>query len=253
LKQKTNIHIHLDLIAGLPGETYPQFLKSIDQVASFRADHLQIELVKLLPGAPLRKQVKEWGICFDPAPPYTILTSQELTFFDLDRLSGIGRLFDLMVNSGRFEFLLPRLTDYFKRLSLVLEDLDTFWREENLYNQRRSLRDLYLRINDYLSTRFSGDRLAELQEILSRDYAHNERVVGGSAPLFFNVDLNEIERDAVRKQVKEAIAGMERCGKIQYFSAVYHHLPDSSGRTILTFLYTAKTVSGSRVRELVLH
>jgi anaerobic magnesium-protoporphyrin IX monomethyl ester cyclase len=252
LKEKTHIHIHLDLIAGLPGETYLQFLKSIDRVSSLGADHLQIEPVKLLPGAPLRQQTHEWDIHFDPNPPYTILRSQELTFFDLDRLGGIGRLLDLVVNSGRFEFLLPRLIDHFKRLSLALEDLDTFWREKNLYNQRRSLRDLYLRINDYLSARFTGVRLAELQESLSRDYAHNERVVGGSAPPFFKVDLNKAEREAVRAQVKEAVAGMERSGKVQYFSAVYHHLPDSSGRTVLIFLYTTKTASGLRVQELFL-
>jgi len=253
LKDKTNIHIHLDLIAGLPGETFPQFLKSIDRVMQLGGDHLQIEPVKLLPGAPLRMQAEEWGIRFDPAPPYTILKSKELSFFDLERLRGIGRLVDLLINSGRFRFLLLRLIDHFGRLSLFLEDLDTFWREKRLYNHRHSLRDLYMFVNDYLSDRFTDDRLVELQEFLSRDYAHNERVVGGSAPPFFKVDLSEGEREGVRKRVKEAVSGLERCGKIQYFPAIYHHLPDNSGRTILIFLYITKTASGLQVRELTLH
>jgi anaerobic magnesium-protoporphyrin IX monomethyl ester cyclase len=252
LKQKTKIHLHLDLIAGLPGEIYPQFLKSIDRVSFLGGDQLQIEPVKLLPGAPLRLQAGELGIRFDPNPPYTILTSNELGFSELERLRGIGRLLDLLVNSGRFEFLLPQLVQSFGRLSLLLEDLDGFWRKKNLYAKRRSLRDLYFVLDEYLLSRFKERKLATLRECLSRDYAHNERVVSGSAPPFFVVDLSKDEEAAVKRRVKEVVAGMERCGKIQFFSSVYHYLPDMEGRSVLIFLYVAKTDLGLKVRELVL-
>jgi len=252
LQQKTKIHLHLDLIAGLPGETYQLFLKSVDRVLALGANHLQIEPVKLLPGAPLRFQVGEWGLCFDPNPPYTILTSNDLSFSDLERLRGIGRLLDFLVNSGRFEFLLPPLIDHFGGVSLFLEDLDVFWRRKNFYAHRRSLRDLYFAVDEYLLSRFKGEKLAEVRESLSRDYAHNERVVGGSSPPFFQIDLTEDEQSAVRKRVKETVVQMERCGKVQYFAAAYYYLPDTSRRTILIFLYTAKTASGLQVHELTL-
>ena len=250
LKQKTNIHIHLDLIAGLPGETYPQFLESIDQVSALGADHLQIEPVKLLPGAPLRSQVEQWGIHYDPNPPYTILASSDLSFADLERLRGIGRLLDLLVNSGRFKFLLPQVIDCFGQLSLFLEDLDEFWRGKNLYSQRRSLRDLYLLVDDYLLLRFQGVTLEKLRESLSRDYAHHERVVAGSLPPFFQVELGEEEQSAVRKRVKDEVEGMERSGKVQYFAAPFKHQQDFSGRKILIFLYQTKTSVGLQVKEL---
>jgi anaerobic magnesium-protoporphyrin IX monomethyl ester cyclase len=252
LKYKTNIHIHLDLIAGLPGETYPQFLKSIDRVISLGADHLQIEPVKLLPGAPLRNQADKWGIHYDPNPPYTVLASADLNFADLERLRGIGLLLDLLVNSGRFRFLLPCLTDHFVQLSLFLEDLDKYWREKNLYPQRRSLRDLYLVIDDYLLLRFRGGKLEQLREYLSRDYAHHERVVGGSAPGFFNTDLSDQQQDAVRGRVKKEVAEMDRSGKVQYFAALFDHLQGASGRTILIFLYHKKSSAALQVKELCL-
>lgn len=252
LQQNTKIHLHLDLIAGLPGESYQQFLMSMDQVLSLGADHLQIEPVKLLPGAPLRHQATDWEIYFDPNPPYTILRSRDLSFFDLERLRGIGSLLDLLVNSGRFQHLLSRLSDYFKRVSLVLEDIDTFWRAQDLYRQRRSLRDLYFVIDNYLLHRFVGDQLVELRECLSRDYAHHERVVSGSVPPFFNYDLSVEEDAAVKKKVKNEIAKLERAGKIQFFAAEYYHLPDRAGRTILIFLYVAKTNAGLHITELVL-
>ena len=252
LKDKTNIHLHLDLIAGLPGETYHQFLTSIDRVVSLGADHLQIEPVKLLPGAPLRGQVEHWGIHYDPTPPYTILTSNDLSFSDLERLRGIGQLLDLLVNSGRFKFLMPRLMDHFGQVSLFLEDLDKYWREKNLYPQRRSLHDLYLVIDDYLLWQFEGMKLKELREYLGRDYAHHERVVGGSAPVFFNTDLSDQQQDAVRGRVKKEVAGMDRSGKIQYFAALFDHLQDAPGRKILIFLYHKKSSAALQVKELCL-
>ncbi|MCK5913330.1 MAG: DUF4080 domain-containing protein, partial [Desulfuromusa sp.] len=121
LQEKTNIHLHLDLIAGLPGENYQQFLKSIDWTCALGADHLQIEPVKLLPGAPLRSQVEKWGITYDPNPPYTILSSNDLDFTDLERLRGIGVLLDLFVNSGKFSFLIKKTIADFSRVSLLLE------------------------------------------------------------------------------------------------------------------------------------
>ena len=249
LQQKTNIHLHLDLIAGLPGEQYSQFLESIDWVVSLGADHLQIEPVKLLPGAPLRSQAESWGIKYDPSSPYTILKSKELTFFDLERLRGIGRLLDLLVNSRRFEFLLPRLIAHFERLSLFLEDLDSFWREKNLYQLRRSLRDLYLTIDDYLLSRFEGEKLAGLREHLSRDFAHHERVVAGSVPPFFAGNLSKDELTAVRKRVKDEVEGMDRQGKVQYFAAPFEYLQDYPEKTVLIFLYHTKTSAGLQVKE----
>ncbi|MCD6580405.1 MAG: DUF4080 domain-containing protein [Desulfuromusa sp.] len=252
LQEKTKIHLHLDLIAGLPGENYQQFLNAIDWTSALGADHLQIEPVKLLPGAPLRLQVEEWGIKFDPNPPYTILSSKDLEFNDLERLRGIGELLDLLVNSGRFSFVLKKLTREFSRLSLLLEDLDAYSRKKNLYHHRRSLRELYLEIDRYLQQRFVGEELAEYRELLGRDYAHHERVVSGSAPDFFNTDLEKQEIDAVRARVKRELDGLDRSGKIQYFTAAFYYLPEYSGRTILIFLYITKTSAGLQVKELTL-
>ncbi|MFK5925587.1 MAG: radical SAM protein [Desulfuromusa sp.] len=252
LRANTKIHLHLDLIAGLPGEDYQQFLKSIDWVSALNAHHLQIEPVKLLPGAPLRLQAKSWGIEYDPSPPYTILKSEQLKFVDLERLRGIGRLLDLFVNSGRFSFLLQKLTKNYSRLSLLLEKLDRSWRQKNLYSQSLSLAGQYLALDRYLQECFSDGELTAYRELLGRDYAHHQRVVGGSAPVFFNTELSEQENLAVRVRVKQELENLNRSGKIQYFAAVFEHLQDYPGRTVLLFLYPAKNSSGLQVIELQL-
>ncbi len=252
LQRHTKIHLHLDLIAGLPGEDFSQFLNSIDWVSALGAHHLQIEPVKLLPGAPLRLQAESWGIKYDPNPPYSILESKDLEFDDLERLRGIGRLLDLFVNSQRFTFLFEKLIEDFSWLSRLLEDLDIFWRKKSLYQQSRSLQDQYLAIDCYLRECFSGRKLLVYRELLGRDYAHHQRVVSGSAPDFFNTELSEKENAAVRARVKQELAEMDRRGKIQYFAAVFEYLQDYPERTILIFLYPEKNSTGLQIKELPL-
>ncbi len=252
LKKKDNIHLHLDLIAGLPGESYQQFLQSLDWTAQLNPHHLQIEPVKLLPGAPLREQAVEFDLHYDPNPPYSLLRSAELAYAELERLRGIGRLLDLLVNSGRFNILLPLLIDLFQGLSACLEDIDRYWRQQNLYQGTRSLKQLYQLLFGYLQQRFSAAELGPYQEALARDYAHHERVVSGSQPQFFSVALTAEEQEMVRQQVKQEIAQLERGGKVQYFAALFHQLPDRPGRTVLIFLYRAKSGEGQRVKEVVL-
>jgi anaerobic magnesium-protoporphyrin IX monomethyl ester cyclase len=73
LVKSDRIHLHLDLVAGLPGEDFQNFITSIDRVVALGPHHLQIEPVKLLPGSPLRDRAEALRIRFDPNPPYTIL------------------------------------------------------------------------------------------------------------------------------------------------------------------------------------
>lgn len=252
LRERTRIHLHLDLVAGLPGEGFDDFLRAIDWTYALSADHLQIELVKLLPGAPLRSQAEELGIRYDHAPPYGVLQTPEMSFDDLERIRGIGRLQDLLVNSHKFTRLMASLIEFFGSLSRCLNDLDTYWRQQQLYTTSRSLRELTEELDGYLHSRWSGEPLICLRECLARDYAHNERVVGGSALNLFNQDLSEEEQLRVRQRVKQELPEVQRCGKVQYFSAVFNHLPQTPGRRVVVFLYVSKTATGLEVRELVM-
>ena len=252
LRERTRIHLHLDLVAGLPGEGLSEFLKAIDWTYALGADHLQIELVKLLPGTPLRLQAERCAIRFDPTPPYTVLTTPEWSFADLERVRGIGRLNDLLVNSHKFARLIDGLRASFGSLSRCLDDLNSYWCEHELHAGSRSLRVLAEELDRYLCQRFCGDDLVSLRESLARDYAHSERVVSGAAPDFFDQDLTDDEQARVRRRVKEELDGLRRSGKVQFFSSLFYHLPHMPGRRVVVFMYVARTATGLEVEELVL-
>ncbi len=250
LRRADNLHLHLDLIAGLPGENYRDFLASLDQVAALRPHHLQIEAVKLLPGSPLRAQAPDLGLRFDPNPPYRVLGTPWLSFVELEKLRGLGRLLDLTWNSGRLTGFLEGLQHAQGTLSAALDDLESYWRGHHPHAQPLSLRALFEALGRYAQRSAQGPRLLDL---LARDYARCERVVAAQAPFFFDQSLTAAELAEINRRVREAGAALRGQGvKLQYFAAVFHHLPEYPHRTPLLFLYRTRTGAGLSVEEQLL-
>ena len=189
---------------------------------------------------------------FDPNPPYSILRSADIEYAEIEKLRGVSKLLDLLVNSGRFNFFMSLLINKFGSLAACLDNVDRYWRKQNLYQGPKPLREIYLILYAYLQQSFSADTIDLYSEALARDYAHNERVVAGSAPPFFNVDLSDEEQEALRKRVKQEVAQLERSGKVQFFAAVFNQLPEIAGRVVVIFLYLSKTGKRQRVKEVVL-
>jgi anaerobic magnesium-protoporphyrin IX monomethyl ester cyclase len=251
LRTKENIHLHLDLIAGLPGEGYRDFLASVDRVAALAPHHLQIEPVKLLPGSPLRQQAARLGIRFDPNPPYTVLATADLGFAELERLRGLSRLFDLTYNSGRFTGFLDGLQAACGSLAGGLERLEIFWRERNLFRHPLSQRGVFENVWGFVQSEFAGDAREELRERLARDYAGSERVAPEGAPEFFDMQLDAEETLKVQARVREETERVRGKGiKLQHFAAAFRRLPGAGGRRVLLFLYLTETGRGMSVREI---
>jgi len=106
LKALGNIHLHLDLIAGLPFETYERFLKSFDEVFDLRPHALQLGFLKLIPGSPLSEQADQFGYVRESHPPYEVLGNAHMNFEQLTSLKRIEALVDLFYNSGGFSVTL---------------------------------------------------------------------------------------------------------------------------------------------------
>ena len=112
LKENTHAHLHVDLIAGLPGEGVPQFAKGFDKLVALKPHEIQFGILKRLRGAPIARHVIEHGLTFNPEPPYNILATNVIDFATMQRLSRFARYWDMIANSGRY----PRT------LSLLLAD-----------------------------------------------------------------------------------------------------------------------------------
>ncbi|MDX9959789.1 MAG: DUF4080 domain-containing protein [Spirochaetia bacterium] len=97
-----NIHIHLDMITGLPFEGMDEVGASFRELSSLDADHFQIGFLKGLPGTEMRERAGEYGLVFQAAPPYTILRSSTLSAGDLAVLARLEELYDNIGNTGKY-------------------------------------------------------------------------------------------------------------------------------------------------------
>ncbi|MEA4888075.1 MAG: DUF4080 domain-containing protein [Clostridiaceae bacterium] len=102
VRRPGNIHIHLDLIAGLPGERFDEFGRSFDWVYRLNPHTLQLGFLKILPGAPMQETARERHFLWQEEPPYEILQSDGLDYGELMTLKQIEQVLDLYDNSGQF-------------------------------------------------------------------------------------------------------------------------------------------------------
>ncbi|MDR0721940.1 MAG: DUF4080 domain-containing protein [Treponema sp.] len=109
LREKTKAIVHADLIAGLPGEDLDSFAEGFDRLWAVRPTEIQLGILKCLPGTPLARRHAEYGIRFNPEPPYEVLETAALSTSDLDRIKNFARFWELIVNRGAFTELLPSL------------------------------------------------------------------------------------------------------------------------------------------------
>lgn len=98
-----NIHIHLDLIAGLPYETTESFLSGIDYVYKMKPDMLQLGFLKLLHNTSLKKDAEKYGIITENFPPYETIATKFISYADMIKLKNTEKAIDRIYNSGNFK------------------------------------------------------------------------------------------------------------------------------------------------------
>lgn len=131
-----NMQTHADLIAGLPLYHLHEIFEDIRTLAEYRADEVQLESLKLLPGTDMRRRATELGIRFSPLPPYEVLQTNEISTSELQTARRLSRLLDAFYNT-------PAWQDLTRMLILQEDDFLTrflaYLTEGNLIDQPMSL------------------------------------------------------------------------------------------------------------------
>lgn len=108
LIMRGNIHIHIDLIAGLPFEDLNSFKAGFDKAYRLKPHILQLGFLKLLHGAPLRENAARYSLSYSKTPPYEIESTPWLAREDIKLIKHAAAAVDRLYNSGRFR----RTLDY---------------------------------------------------------------------------------------------------------------------------------------------
>lgn len=168
LRNDSGVHIHADLIAGLPGEDLASFAAGFNALVELSPHEIQVGILKRLRGAPIRRHTDEFGLVFNPAPPYNVVATADLSFVDLQRLTRFARYWDLIANSGRFPNTLALLLrgDPFARFMAFSDWLYQASRQTH----KIALDRLFAYVYEWLKQR-ADTSLHELEEVIGRDFS----------------------------------------------------------------------------------
>jgi len=102
LRSQTGVHLHADLIVGLPGETPESFAAGFDRLIHLDPQEIQIGMLKRLRGTPIVRHDTEWQMVYNSNPPYEILQNKLIDFGTMQRMRRFAKYWDLVGNSGNF-------------------------------------------------------------------------------------------------------------------------------------------------------
>lgn len=106
---EAHVHVHADLIAGLPGEDLATFAAGFDRLVALKPSEIQLGILKRLRGAPISRHTNAFGMVYASRPPYEVLKTNALSFDELQSLKRFAKLWDSIANSGNFIETTPLL------------------------------------------------------------------------------------------------------------------------------------------------
>ncbi len=172
-----NIHVHLDLIAGLPYEDFEGFKKSFNYVYNLKPQQLQLGFLKILKGSRIREESEKHGFYFRDYAPYEVLKNKYISYDEILLLKDIEEAFERYYNSGRFGNSLNFIeTNYFTTDSFTMYEMLAHYCRTNGYldrpvSYRENIKILYSFYKDTCkdSTDFEKFRQYMIFDFLSTD------------------------------------------------------------------------------------
>ncbi|MBR6396971.1 MAG: DUF4080 domain-containing protein [Lachnospiraceae bacterium] len=210
IKAYNNMHIHLDLIAGLPYEDLDSFKNSFNVVYGMKGDDLQLGFLKVLKGAPISAKVSEYGLVYSDLPPYEVLSTKWLSYGDIIELKETEEMLEVYHNSGQFKntikYMESRSSDYYN----IYKGLADYYKLKGYAGIAHSRYERYSILRDFLIERYPEDA-EKITEFILIDLYLRENIKSrpeyGKAGLIPKDEYNEFFKSGRFREVLPAYEG----------------------------------------------
>jgi radical SAM superfamily enzyme YgiQ (UPF0313 family) len=180
LATETAVHVHADLIVGLPGEDEASFGRGFERLLALRPQEIQVGILKRLRGAPIARHDQSQGMKYSPLPTYEILENKLIAFPAMQRLRRFARTWDLFGNSGNFVETTPLLWEgEASAYAALLRFSEWYYAREGRHHAIALVRSME-RVFEYL-TQERGQEPARVARALWNDFKRGGR---GEMPPF---------------------------------------------------------------------
>lgn len=243
------IHSHLDLIAGLPHESICEFKNSFDFVIKLKPDMLQLGFLKILSGTQMETFAKENDYQFSATPPYEVLSTPYISYFDLQFLKDVEEVLDIFYNSNNFEFTFNYifyLQDKFDfSIFEILSSIVNYFREINIFETPQKTNIFYEKFLEFICSNFflKYEKFFDkeiLSELVKFDFVISQKT--SNFPNWYNRNYN-------KENHKEAL--IKFCNfestRLAYSHSEYEEFkinPESFEKEETKFLFVYDSVKG---------
>ena len=137
LSSHPEITLNLELICGLPKETYHSFRSSIDKAVGYRPDHISVYRLQVLEGSELRHTAGQYGIQYMTEPPYTVIETASMSKHELDDLALLLFSNIVLYNTGVARLALRVATKRYKLTPTQIYEMFTgYCLRKKLYSEK---------------------------------------------------------------------------------------------------------------------
>ena len=131
LAERNNIHLHADLILGLPEETETTFRKAINEVFEMGPHYIQMGLLKVLPSTTISQT---HGLIHCQHPPYQVIATTDMDQQTIGRFYWLGECIEAFHNNRYFPSLFSYLRDHNEDICIFFEKLLQVCQKHNFFN-----------------------------------------------------------------------------------------------------------------------
>ena len=107
LRQNTEMYLHVDLIAGLPGEALDSFGHGFDALVALHPHEVQVGVLKRLKGTPIVAHDQEFDMKYSPLPPFEILSTRDMSFEEVQEMKRFAKFWEMVANHGQLQGSAP--------------------------------------------------------------------------------------------------------------------------------------------------
>ncbi len=167
------IDLHLDLIAGLPYETFERFTKSFNDVFALGGKEVQLGFLKMLRGTGLRNMANHYGYEYEVEAPYEILFNNDIPTVELEQIRDAEEILEKYWNSGKFPLTMTAIFEkyYSKQYFEFFDEFGQFYKKNNFLKHKFQFEDLFRYIHRFLQTKD-----IDLFDELRTDYYNNFKI-----------------------------------------------------------------------------
>ncbi|NLK96399.1 MAG: B12-binding domain-containing radical SAM protein [Clostridiales bacterium] len=200
LSKMKNIHQHLDLIAGLPEEDYESFKESFNDVHSINPEMIQLGFLKLLKGSTMRDEAEKYGMAYSPYPPYEILRTSKLSYFDIINLKKVEEMVDKYYNSQKFNNILSFFYKKFETPFDFFQELGNYFENKGYFNRNIGNSEYYKVFLDFNVEILKGKE-EYLTDIIKFDYLSNNKRRG--MPSFIRSEVAKEDEEEIKNKYRD--------------------------------------------------